>query len=279
MFGDCPSLTSLNLSNFDISKVTSMKNMFSSCLSLTSLNLSNFIVSDKDVNNIFKGSINLEYINIISFIESSKTRNYYKDMFKNVPDNIVVCINKGNIINKIYPQIENKTCYVEDCTDNWKLKQKKTINGTNECINNCSDNNLLEYNNKCYSKSLYGYFIDNNNNIKCKCELEKCLTCPTVALSKKLCTKCNDKYYQMENDPSNIGEYFNCYNETPKGYYFDINILLYKKCYESCQTCEIKGNNVYHNCLKCNNEFYFELNINNYSNCYKECIYYYCFLL
>ena len=56
----------------------------------------------------------------------------------------------------------------------------------------------------------------------------------------------------MESDPSNLGEYFNCYNEAPYGYYLDKNELLYKKCYYTCETCEIKGGNEFHNCLKCN---------------------------
>ena len=48
-----------------------------------------------------------------------------------------------------------------------------------------------------------------------------------VALDKDLCTKCNIDYYQIENDPLNLGEYFNCYKE-PKGYYLDNSTLLYK---------------------------------------------------
>ena len=51
----------------------------------------------------------------------------YIDIFTNVPNNIVICINKEKIINKIYPQIENKTCRIEECADNWKFKQKKLI--------------------------------------------------------------------------------------------------------------------------------------------------------
>ena len=52
----------------------------------------------------------------------------------------------------------------------------------------------------------------------------------------------------MENDSSNLGEYINCYKDL-KGYYLDNNTLLYKKCYYTCETCEIKGNNITHNCL------------------------------
>ena len=123
---------------------------------------------------------------------------------------------------------------------------------------------------KCYSNCPNGYFNDDNNNKICKCGIEKCFTCSTVALSMELCTKCNDNYYRIENDPSNIGDYFNCYNETPKGYYLDTNDLLYKKCYYTCETCEIKGDNEFHNCLKCNSIFNFRESINNYYNCYEN---------
>ena len=45
MFGYCKSITEINLSNFDTSKVTYMNNMFFKCTSLTSLDLSNFDTS------------------------------------------------------------------------------------------------------------------------------------------------------------------------------------------------------------------------------------------
>ena len=139
---------------------------------------------------------------MINFKESSLLNGQYNDIFKNVPVNIVICINKDNI-NKINSQIDDISCHIEDCTDNWKLKQKKLIVGNNRCINNCSDNNLYENNGKCYSNCPNGYFNDDNIVTKCKCRLEKCFTCPTVAFNKQLCTKCNDNYYQMENDPLN----------------------------------------------------------------------------
>ena len=78
----------------------------------------------------------------------------------------------------------------------------------------------------------------------------------------------------MENDPLNLGEYINCYNETPVGYYLDTN-SIYKKYYYTCETCEIKGNNEFHNCLKCNTEYKFIINKNNYRNCYQNCSFYY----
>ena len=46
MFRDCSSLTSIDFSNFDTSKVTNMNSMFDSCSSLTSLDLSNINTSN-----------------------------------------------------------------------------------------------------------------------------------------------------------------------------------------------------------------------------------------
>ena len=54
MFYFCRSLTSLDLFNFDISKVTDMRNMFYYCHSLTSLDLSNFNIENViHIKNIF----------------------------------------------------------------------------------------------------------------------------------------------------------------------------------------------------------------------------------
>ena len=63
------------------------------------------------------------------------------------------------------------------------------------------------------------------------------LTMSNRIFKNGILTKCNDNYYSIENDPLNVVKYFDCYNETPNGYYLDINNLLYKKCYYTCETC------------------------------------------
>ena len=45
---------------------------------------------------------------------------------------------------------------------------------------------------------------------------------------------------------------------------------LYKKCYNTCETCEIKGDIINHNCLLCNSNYSFYNN-----NCYKNPVKYY----
>ena len=105
-----------------------MYGMFYGCSSLTSLNLSNFNTSKViNMNYMFGGCTNLEYINLLNFDETNldSLSSYYSNMFDNVPDNVVICINKDKTINKIFPQIESKTCKNIDCTNNWKSVQKK----------------------------------------------------------------------------------------------------------------------------------------------------------
>ena len=275
MFYNCSSLTSLDLSNFNTSNVERMNNMFYNCSSLTSLNLSNFFtLHAKKMESMFQYCINLEFINLNNFDE--KNLEDYDHMFTGVPENVVICLNEKITKNKILPQIINKTCHTIYCSYNWKSKQKKIFNNANKCNESC-DNNIqykYEYNGKCLEYCPNGLLFDEYNNPlnECKCELDKCLLCPQVALNKDLCSKCNINYYQKENDPLNIGEYINCYNQ-PDGYYLDID--LYKKCYHTCKTCNVNGNNSTHNCLKCNKNFLFGIKINNYFNCYENCSYYY----
>ena len=125
MFYGCSSLSSLDLSNFNTSKVTMMNNMFYGCSNLTSLNLSNFDTTQvTDMNSMFDGCTKLEYINLKNF-NDSKLGNHLENIFNQVPDNIVICINKNNT--KILEQIEQKKCYNIDCSINWKSKQKKLL--------------------------------------------------------------------------------------------------------------------------------------------------------
>ena len=193
-------------------------------------------------------------------------------MFDAIPDNVVVCINEAN--NNILSKIEEeKPCYINNCSDNWQLNQKKMIIENGICVESCDKDPIYkyEYNGKCYNNCINGNIIINNNtptNI-CKCELDQCLSCPSVALKLNLCTECNINYYPKENDPLNLGEYINCYKDL-KGYYIDKHDLIYKKCYKSCEECELVGNDINHNCIECKENFIYEFNYSNYKNCYNN---------
>ena len=121
-----------------------------------------------------------------------------------------------------------------------------------------------------------GNLINNSTITSCDCDKEKCQSCSLEHLTENLCAKCNNGFYQIENDNLNFDEYFNCY-KNPIGYYLDITDSLYKNCYFTCETCEIKGDSSIHNCLECNSDYPLKMEKNNYFNCYKNCHYYYYF--
>ena len=283
MFYGCAKLTSIDVSNFNTASFKNLNEMFRECTSLTSLNLSNFDTSlVTSMFQMFFDCINLEYINLKKFNEVSldNTESSYRQIFVNVPENVVICLNENTNGNRILNQIKEKKCYTLDCSDDWKSKQKKIINKNGSCINSCEDSQIYKYefNGKCYENCTYGYLNDNLNNImnKCKCVLDKCSFCSEVALSNNLCTNCSINYYQIENDPTNIGEYVNCYKE-PEGYYFDSLDNLYKKCFYKCKTCDIKGDYTNNNCLKCNDNYPFRIESNGHANCYENCSNYFFF--
>ena len=268
MFNGCSSLKSLNLSSFDNSQIIEMYSMFCGCSSLLSLNLTNFNTSlVTDVRFMFDGCVSLSYVNLFNF-NQTKLR-YQTNMFRDVPNNIVLCLNNKNNNDKILNQLDDKSCYIKDCSSDWKSKQKKIISDSNDCIDKCEDDPIYKYefNGKCYETQINDEKSDTINEQQC--EYSKCLTCSKESISYNLCLKCNNNYYPKENDITNIKEYINCY-EKINGYYLDKIDFIFKKCYYSCETCEIKGDNMTHNCLKCKSNFNSSVKINNYSNCYEN---------
>ena len=73
-FSDCTGLTSLDVSNFDTSAVTSMDSMFYRCTGLTSLDLSNFNTSAVTyMTNMFYGCTGLTSLDLSNFNTSAVT--------------------------------------------------------------------------------------------------------------------------------------------------------------------------------------------------------------
>ena len=68
MFQGCDSLSSIDISNFDTSRVTTMANLFNGCNSLSSINLSNFDTYNvNDMGQMFYGCNSLIYIDLSNF--------------------------------------------------------------------------------------------------------------------------------------------------------------------------------------------------------------------
>ena len=278
MFLDCSLLTSLNLLNFDTSRVINMNYMFQNCKSLITLDLSNFDFSNvTSMNHMFSGCTNLEYINLKNFFGDSLSS--FDNIFNSIPDNIVICLNERNY--KILSELNNKSCYSLYCSEDWEKVQKKIVNKTGICNDNTNNDIFYKYEfNGKYYESCNNQNLTNNTPIKnCNCDKEKCLSCPSEPLVENLCKKCNNVngYYEIEKDNSTIIEgNIQCEKE-PIGYYLDKNDYKYKKCYYSCEICEKGGDNLQHNCLKCNENYSYEVKVNNQLNCYINCSYYHYF--
>ena len=113
--------------------------------------------------------------------------------------------------------------------------------------------------------------------------------CTKIDYQNLLCFECNIKggyypiYYDYNYDirknilKKYIKQYIDCYNENTKpiGYYLNIHIQAYEKCYESCKSCFGNGNRIYHNCSTCIDNYIFQPEIPFTTNCVPICKYYY----
>ena len=105
MFAFMSNLATLNLSNFDTSKVTNMHAMFYGMTKLAALDLSNFNTSQvQDMSSMFSGVFNLiTNLNLSSF-DTSKVR-YMTSMFSGMPNLTTLDIsnfNTSQVINMSY---------------------------------------------------------------------------------------------------------------------------------------------------------------------------------
>ena len=180
-----------------------------------------------------------------------------------------------------------KKCF-ESCKD-------CNIQGTkfnNNCIDCKEGYNFLDESNdskNCYKKCDHYYYFDENFNYFCT------NTCPE-RYSKKIKekSKCIDlcendntylfKYeynnYCYKNCPSEtytIENKYICYDNTPEGYYLDLEHNIYKNCFDSCKYCIREGDSTNHNCIECKSGFLFLNETIFITNCYEICINYYYF--
>ena len=85
MFAGCSSLTSLDLSSFNTSKVTDMRGLFAECKNLRSLNVSSFNTSNvQHMDAMFKGCSSLTSLDLSNFNTSNVvSMGYYVRVFSN----------------------------------------------------------------------------------------------------------------------------------------------------------------------------------------------------
>ena len=201
MFKNCYSLTSLNLSNFETTNCYSMSGMFYGCKELISLDLSNFITINidsfsimfsecqkliyLDISNfdtsrsefmmeMFKNCSNLEYINFSNYIDGEYSN--MTDMFNYVPSNLTYCSKDETLMPNTLKKLKDKNCIINDCSEKWKIKQKKVISEKSICIYDCSEDNeyKYEYKNICYKTCPNETYLSKNGKmclIKCPADL------------------------------------------------------------------------------------------------------------
>ena len=95
---------------------------------------------------------------------------------------MLICVNLGFFEN-LYFYVNNPYCYIIDCSENWMTSLKQIRDKNGECASGCNLNSKYkyEYNRKCVENCTKGLYL--NEEYKCKCELDKCLYCPSAALS------------------------------------------------------------------------------------------------
>ena len=159
------------------------------------------------------------------------------------------------------------------CPNDYKL-----IDGTNKCIKECRFDTIFEsiyeYNGRCYKNCPNGYYTDGEKKI-CLCMSDvSCKDCPSENNPNKLCSTCNtdNEYYPKEEE---IDVLMKCYDRTTITSNYILISGQYRKCYDSCQTCdEISTSDDDHKCKDCI-DGYIKLQKND--NCYKKCDFYYFF--
>ena len=162
MFCECSKLEIINLSNFDTSQVTDMSFMFAGCSNLKYLDLSNFeTLKVKTMSQMFSRCRSLIYLNLDSFQLNSEINT--ENIFSEISNNIKYCIKDINVQNSL---LNNDK--VSDCSDDCFKHNIKIDIKNNLCLELC--NTKYEYNNICYDecpKDSYPLFCEENecNNI------------------------------------------------------------------------------------------------------------------
>ena len=110
--------------------------------------------------------------------------------------------------------------------------------------------------------------------------LEKCSQCNKESFDKNLCIKCNNKkgYYPLYSyTQSKNNQYIECVNDftKPRNFYFNIQNKDYESCYDTCATCDYKGDGNENNCTSCDDNYIKKPDYEDSTNCVLKCNYYY----
>ena len=210
MFYDCISLISLDLSNFDTSLVTNMKELFYNCIKLTSLNLENFdthLVNDME--NMFYGCSSLLSLSLANF-ETSNANNM-KSMFFGCSK--LTSLDLSNFDTK---KVVNMELMFYGCSNlgyiNFKTFNDESLESFKNIIFGVPDNLIICMNNKHFEL----YFKDISKNLICI--INDCSSNWKEKKKRLIYNNNNICIDKCEDDNINKYEYnYICYTECPKG--------------------------------------------------------------
>ena len=266
---------SLDLSSFDTSKVTTVNAMFSTMKQLISLQISNFeLKSNCIVTHLF-----YDMSGTLILCPSAKSYSVIQSQLTEAGKTAKcddLCFNNENgnkfYNNKCYAScqdtVKNLYEYRYECYTNCPKATEESPAGSFMCIDilDCTDSYYNLNKTECINEVPEGYYCnDLTAKTIAKCP-DMCKSCELESVNQELCIECNsdDSYYAAEGYSTNK-KYLPCFNTAPEGYYLDGTI--YKKCYESCKTCNALGDSTDHKCTSCKDD----LISDGIPNCYEKC--------
>ena len=269
MFYQCKELNKLNIPNFDTSQVTNMKYMFHQCSKLIELNISNFKTSlVEDMHNMFYQCTSLTSVDLSNF-DTSKAKDM-NNMFYQCEKLNLLDLSSFNTLqvvdihNMFYKSEKLEYINFKQFSINSDTNIDSLFEGTSENLVMCIQNGNDIFQTLFLSNKII--YCDDSNEIKYYCYMKN-----SALYNKYTCDICQNNFL-FKNDEININNsYINCF--IPKEIIYSSEVLHnFISCYNSCKLCEIEGNETYNNCIECKDDFTYEFNITNsvYKNCYKN---------
>ena len=275
LFADNSYLLYIDLTDFDTSSVTNMKNMFSKCTSLTSIEFGNFITSEvTSMDNMFISCSSIEYLVLTSFRTEKLTS--AMSMFKSCSSLVSVDISTFDV-----SHVKNMASMFESCTSLISLTLENFDAGAcTSCANVFLGVSRLKY---CQNDNTVLGKIDINQKGTLVCS-DPCFTndLNLFSLNSWECVSdCDETDYKYEYNFQCYGEcpegthlsetpflceedlkcyyeYLNyeqtgCISEVPDGYYCnDTKKHTIDLCNEICEKCTLESAKI-NKCTSCNN--------------------------
>ena len=205
--------------------------------------------------------------------ETCNTNFYPKKDDINNNGSLIKCYNNDSISIGYY--LNTNSSKYEPCHSNCLECSGAPTDSNNNCIT-CPDSGKIYFNlGNCTESCIHGTYIDENSIPKCKCTNNiKCKECTELSLNLDLCISCNNEegYYPKFEDERNSVGFINCYKNPSRYFLTTINgEAYYKKCYETCSSCDELGDETNNKCKECIPDYIFKNDFENDKNCYEHC--------